>query len=66
MQYKIFSAKVDELMYYAVARRGVTEDALEIATDEVVSVMTSNIADIKDNAGNQFEKLRKFLDKPIH
>lgn len=67
LEYKVFSARVGELLYFSVARRGVTSSSLplEKGLKEPTGVLVAETADIEDNSGAKFEELEKFLKKAM-
>lgn len=66
MQYKIFTARVGNLVYYSTAERGITRNAINVAAakDKPVAVQVDEHSDIQDNSADKFEQLKKFLSKP--
>lgn len=65
MEYKIFTARMDNLLYYIKAERGITRESLDMTKTDVQSVVLKSMADIEDNSASQYELLRKFLNSPV-
>lgn len=66
LEYKIFSAKVGNLLYFITAKRGVTSAILPITEsfDKPIAVEVPEAQDIPDNSADQFAKLVKFINSP--
>lgn len=63
-QVKFFATRVNNLIYYVTAKRGLTYDKIE-ASETPVAVTVSNVADIPDNSLEKLEELRKFISSPV-
>ncbi len=64
LQYKIFYAKLDTILFYVVAKRGATEDTLllEDGMNKVDSIILRNPNEFVDNSKEMFTKLQNKIN----
>ena len=65
VEVKYYFAKVDNLLIYLKAHRGVSYDILNTSDDKVHQSMLDSAEEIEDNSLDQFNKLKAYLDKPL-
>jgi len=64
IEVKYYYAKVDNLVFYIRAVRGVAFDAIK-STDDVEQMVLDTDKVYEDNSQEQFKRLQKFLDSPV-
>ena len=60
---KVFYSKVDNILFYITAHRGVSTDDLSM-TNEVKSLTLADDKGFEDTSADAFNALQKFLDTP--
>ena len=65
IQTKILYATVGDIMYYTTVHRGPTTDDLEMAHDEVKSVVLNDTQGFEDNETAAFNLLVKAIEKKV-